>query len=152
MTGDYEFTPPIWTPLDTFRKGVTKLGDSVAIDGNEDFELVEVRTYSAHLDGNFTDEEIDDGEDLYTITAYIFYCLLDDEDENGNFVDTPIWYMKVYTEDDYDYYNPLVCEGYLKNDRLDKIDEDVEYNLNRICKDLSNIEFVCTEKVKEDND
>lgn len=143
-----DYVTSVWTPLDTFSQGGTKLGDSVIID-NEGFELVEVRTYSAHLRGNFTDEELDNGEDVYNITAYIFYCLLDDEDEDGNFIDTPIWYMKLYTEDDYDYYNSLVCEGYLKNDRLDKIDEDVEYNLNRLCTDLYDIQFECTEKVKE---
>lgn len=126
---------------DTFSRFATKLGDSVIING-DGFELVKERIYNAHLKGEFTDEELDNGEDIITITAYVFYCLLDDEDEDGNFVDTPIWFVKVYA-DDYDYYHPLIAQDYVPAKHMEDIDDIIQYNVERLCKDLTDVSFVC---------
>lgn len=132
---------------DTFRG--QQVGEYVTLGGHEDWVVDNKVHYAGHLKGNFTDEQIDDGEDLIDITAYVFYTCLDDEDADGNFVDTHIWYIRVYVGDYYFYDQPDIdgsLYGYEPETIGDKIEDFIGELITKHCTDIDDFYFVSEEK------
>lgn len=92
-----------------------KVGNRGFLNGEHGWELVKQKQGIIYLDGDFTDEELDEGCDMQEVKTYVFF-----RDADG------MYNTKVYIGDMYMYDFPDISEYHHKSeDEIDISDYEI---------------------------